>query len=74
MTTHTELLRKIAAHVRADVTACYFVIGWFAASASEEDLEHLLELLHELPGTSLHPELSELLRERYSAAPYDPRD
>jgi hypothetical protein len=74
MSRHTDLLRQIAAHIRADDNSCYFVVGWFAANATEEDLEHLLELLHELPRPSGQGRLFDVGRERYSGSPYDPRD
>lgn len=73
MSRHTMLLRQLAAHMRADDQTAYFVVGWFAANSSEEDLEHLLELVHELPRPDTQARLFDLVSERYSG-PYDPRD
>lgn len=74
MSRHTVLLRQLAAHMREDDQTAYFVIGWFAANASEEELEHLLELVHELPRPETQARLFDVVRERFSASPYDPRD
>lgn len=43
----TDTLRAISAHARKSHASSLFIIGWFAAAAPQEELERLLEAVHE---------------------------
>jgi hypothetical protein len=43
----TDTLRAIAAHIRSSHTSALFAVGWFAAGAPQDELERLLEAIHE---------------------------
>lgn len=42
-----DTLRSIAMHCRQSHASALFVVGWFAAAASDEDLEALLSAVHQ---------------------------
>jgi len=42
-----DTLRAISAHCRASHVSALFVVGWFAAAASEEELDRLLVAVHQ---------------------------
>jgi hypothetical protein len=44
----SDTLRAIAAHVRKSHITALFVVGWFAASSPQEELDKLLEAIHEV--------------------------
>jgi len=45
--TRTEVLRALAIHARHSHTSALYVIGWFAAAASDEELTACLSAVHE---------------------------
>ena len=67
--TRTDKLRQLAAIVRQDQTAALFVIGWYAADASSEELDGLLEALRELPRNGVWGDHLALYRERWGRTP-----
>jgi hypothetical protein len=42
-----DTLRAIAAHCRQSHVSALFVVGWFAAGASQEELDRLLDAIHQ---------------------------
>jgi hypothetical protein len=42
----TDLLRAISAHIRQSHVSAMFVVGWFSAVATDEQLGELLEAIH----------------------------
>jgi len=71
--TEAELLRAIAKHCRQSHVSALFVVGWFAAASTVEDLERLLDAIHEAE-RALGPDvLPAAYSERYRGT-YDPRD
>jgi len=42
-----DTLRSISSHCRASHVSALFVVGWFAAAASEEELARLLVAVHQ---------------------------
>lgn len=45
--TRTEILRALAVHARHSHTSALYVIGWFAAAASDDDLAACLAAVHD---------------------------
>jgi ABC-type amino acid transport substrate-binding protein len=43
----TDVLRAISRHCRQSHTSALFVIGWLAAGSTAEELERLLDAIHE---------------------------
>lgn len=68
MRTHAELLKRIAATCENNPEATAYVIGWFGAGASYEDLVGLVDALWELERAVGPGGLTGLLSERFGEA------
>jgi hypothetical protein len=70
---NSELLRAIAKHCRQSHVSALFVVGWFAAASTDEDLQRLLDAIHEAE-RALGPDMvPAAYGERYGLV-HDPRD
>lgn len=69
MTTRNDKLRRLAAIVRADQHAALFVVGWYAAAASENELDDLLTAVQELGAATGRADHLAVYRERWGRTP-----
>lgn len=66
-------LYALARLVRTNQSTALFVIGWFAAAASDEDISRALEAAQEVSKHTLPDGHYEAYRERWGRVPDSPR-